>query len=402
MRTPITGLLVCGVVLLAPTATHAELLAYPEGEPEQLLVGADTEAVDAEDEATRQYLMQIIQLLRMQIAALLEEQAIAVPDGGDQVRYSTGPTVFENDELRLEVKQTAVQPYGYDGNDIDDDSMEFAMHLEVTNKDTDDHLLIDRESLVIQPVDADRRPVTPERTFNFKTGHTRTTADYGYDGDDRKLLAVEPGQTSTVLMYHSYQFAEPGQYRGLIDGVAYTHTSVTYNDETDQFERGGRVYELPDADELSTAPFNRVTLMVEAEFVDDAYSDDKYDLTEFDEADVPFTFLYPDTFAVDEDDEVWTISHDGNPYIVVGLEDSLDLPESAEEAESSVDTLNYERTRKTTYRFTEPDASGTIHEYQSLRDEEYTILIYDYADTSNTFDRYDVGEVMVTTFVSKR
>lgn len=401
MRSILPSLLVCGL-LLSPLAAEAEILAYPEGEPQQLLVGAETDEMDPGEEAYRQYLMQIIQLLQMQIAALLEEQAIAVPEGGNEIRYSTGPTVFENDDLRIEAKQTAVQPYLYDGNDLDDDSMEFAMHLEVTNKNDDEHLLIDRESLVIQPVNADRRPVTPERTFNFKTGHTRTTSEYGYDRNDRKLLAIEPGQTTTVLMYHPYQFSAPGQYRGLVDGIDYTLEFVTYNDETDQFERGGRVYELPPTNELETAPFERVTIMVESEFVDDSYTDDKYDLTEFDAADVPFTFLYPDTLTLDEDDEVWTISHDSNPYIVIGLEDELDLPDSAEEAESSVNTLNYERTLKTTYRFNERDASGMIHEYRSLRDETYTILIYDYSDTSESFDRYDVGEVMVTTFVSKR
>jgi|GEM_PF-4370246 hypothetical protein len=396
------SLLFISGLVLAPAFTHAQLLSYPEGQPQQLLVASEAEAVDSSEDAYRQSLLQIIKLLQMQIAALLEKQAISVPDSGDSTSFSTGVTFYENDDLQLQVRQTAIRPYSYDGNDIDDDSFEFAMHLEITNKDNQEHLLIDRESLVVEPVDSNRRAVTPKRTFNFKTGHTRTTADYGYDANDRKVLAIEPGQTSTVLLYHSYQFATPGTYRGLLNDVSYTLDSVEYNSDSDQFEQRGRVYALPSEEMMQNAPVSRITILVDATFVDESLTDDKYNVTEFSESKVPFKFLYPEEFTIDETRDTWTISHQGNPYIVVGLEDTLDLPDSATEAETSVQTLNYERTAKTTYRFNEDEASGTIHEYRSLRDQEYTILVYDYADTSESFTRYDVGEVFTSTFVSVR
>lgn len=390
------------VLFVVPFATNAEEFSFPEGKPlalpESQVLGA-SESLTPE-EKRREMLMQTIALLRLQLAALLEKYAVPMPQNGEVKSYSVGSEIGENSDLKFQFSNKSIGRYGYDGTDIDDDSWYFAVIAKVTNKNQDKDLILDRESLFVTPVDENRRAVTPKRTFNFKTGIEVTTSAYGYDKNDHKMIAIEPGQTANILVYHPYQFSKPGKYRGLLKELKYTFDSVEYDKDTDQFKKGSRVYEL-DTDELKTFPVNKVTLMVEPTFVDERTEDDKYNFKLFDESDYPFTFSYPEEFAAVEDDGVWTISHEGQPYIVLGHKGDDILPDVGKEVGDEATALNRSRVQKKTWLYNEDGLSGTVIKFTELSDEEFNMVLYDYSDTSESFTRYPAQEIVTETFVTK-
>lgn len=347
----------------------------------------------------RAQLTQIIMLLRAQLTLLLERTTFSANDSGQS--FSTTKEMNQATGIRVIQAGTEVAPYIADSTDFDDDSIEFNIKLEVHNTDTERTLLIERESGVVEPKSFSGTPVSIARTFNQKTGSEHDVTSYGFDANDRKFIAIEPGQSSEIHFIHAYQFAEPGEYRGELRSIKYIHDNVSFDPDTVQFVKNNRPY-TADLSQFRSIYIKDETLWLRSTFVDEEVADDKIDLVWFDERGSDVRFEYPEEFEIEEDDGVYTLSYNDVPLVEVGDKDFERDFDVVEVIEEKADMLNDLRAYAVKSRFIDGKTAGTMTRIESLSDaDDFAVIIYNYADDSLNFNPYVYEKILTYTFEVK-
>ena len=387
-----------GLLGLMPFSVMAAPIEFSEGPfveaPEPIVEGAETSAEDL----LRQQLIAMIIELQTKLRTQLKTQALAIPNDGESRSFDVGTKVVRAEGIMVEVDGSSVRPYIYDGNDIDDDSLQFQVELSITNTNPDKHLIIDRNSIAIV---AGGTGSFFSREVYYRTGHQSLTADYTFAADDKKVLMIKPGQTALIVPVHAHQFLAPGEYRGQLGILKYTHDTVTFDAEANQIKRGNRVYELDDRD-LSSLVINKPTLLVDTRFVDERVEDNKYNFETFSDPSVPFTFAYPEEMTLTESRQgFWTVSYEGLPYIEVSDENNFDRILIEEEIEEEVTVLDADRVIISQKTVEVESVPAVMIEITSATHEDYFIRLFEYPNNIS-FSRYSPAAIFNRTIEIER
>ena len=342
------------------------------------------------------YLLQLVAKLQAQLAQLLEQKGLAID--GKTKRFDLPTQTFEAPGIKVVGGGNAAGTFIGDGNDIDDDSLQYQISLEITNTDLYKSLIIDRESIQIVPVDNAGIAVKPKHTFGIQTG-IQLTATYAFDKNERKLIVIEPGQKSTVLLHHLFQFSAPGAYRGRLDSLKFTHDTVDYNAKENQFTQKGRTYTL-DQEALQTLPIKFQSLLVTSAFKDVSTIDNQINLSRFTDDNTGISFDYPNEFMLERDGSETRFTYKGTPQIIFSTESEPKFKTVKLRGEKAT-MLQSERVQEKTQTFINDNLSGVAVTATPMTGQFYALTILSYADKKNNFTQYNFNDIITATFEGK-